>query len=112
MGTTTKNPYRTKRVKKEAVIERHLVREVVKFGGVVRKVAFPGHAGAPDRVVMFPGGVLAWVELKTTVGKISPIQQREHALLQAMGQRVEVVWSEREVTSLVEELYVLYQVKR
>lgn len=101
-----KNPFLKPKVKKESVIERHLVREVVKFGGVVRKVVFPGHAGAPDRLVMFPG-VHAWVELKNAVGKTSPVQQREHACLRAMGQRVYLLRTEHEVTATVDMLYHL-----
>lgn len=103
-----KNPFLKSKVKKESAIERHLVREVAKFGGVVRKVTFPGHVGAPDRLVMFPG-VLAWIELKNTVGKVSPVQIREHALLGAMGQRVYLLRTEHEVNATVDMLYHLSQ---
>ena len=103
-----KNPFLKSKVKKESSVERHLVREVVKFGGVVRKVVFPGHAGAPDRVVMFPH-VIAWIELKNAQGSTSPPQVREHEMLHMMKQRVYVLRTEHEVTATVEMLYDLSQ---
>ena len=103
-----KNPFLKPKVKKESSIERHLIREVVKFGGVVRKVVFPGHAGAPDRLVMFPH-VLAWIELKNAQGSASPPQVREHEMLSMMKQRVYVLRTEHEVTATVEMLYDLSQ---
>lgn len=102
------NPFLKPKVKKESAIERHLIREVVKFGGVVRKVAFPGHAGAPDRLVLFPG-VSAWIELKNAVGKVSPVQMREHDLFSMMRQRLYVLRTEHEVTATIDMLYALSQ---
>jgi len=103
-----KNPFLKPKVKKESAIERHLIREVVKFGGVVRKVTFPGHAGAPDRLVFFPG-VSAWIELKNAVGKVSPVQMREHDLFRMMRQRLYVLRTEHEVTATIDMLYALSQ---
>lgn len=99
-----KNPFLKPKSKKESSIERYLVRQVGRFGGLVRKVVFPGHRGAPDRVVIFPG-VLVWVELKRSTGVVSAMQDREHERLRAMGQRVEVPRTEHEVDRLVEEVY-------
>lgn len=39
---------------KESTIERHLVKCVKALGGEVRKVAWVGRQGAPDRLVMLP----------------------------------------------------------
>lgn len=100
-----KNPFAQPKVnKRESIVERYLVREVTRFGGQVRKVVFPGHVGAPDRVVMFPG-VLVWVELKSATGKLTPMQEREHARFREMGQWVEILRTRVEVDKLVEELY-------
>lgn len=100
-----KNPFLKPKVKKESSIERYLVCQVERFGGLIRKVTFPGHSGAPDRVVLFPG-VIVWVELKRATGVVSAMQNREHARLRAMGQRVEVTLTEQAVDRLVEELYM------
>lgn len=99
-----KNPFRHQRVTKESTVERYLVQRVTQYGGMIRKVVFLGHRGAPDRVVIFPG-VLVWVELKRATGVISAMQDREHARLRVMGQRVEMPRTKHEVDRLVEELY-------
>jgi len=39
----------------ERYIEDYLVKRVNELGGEVRKVAWPGRRGAPDRFVMLPG---------------------------------------------------------
>ena len=100
-----KNPFLNKRVKKEAVVEKYLKKQVEKFGGQIRKVEFPGHRGAPDRVILFPNKVLAWVELKRETEDLDVWQEREHERLCDMGQIVGVVRRKIEVDRLVEELY-------
>ncbi len=75
---------------RERDIERALVRRVKAAGGEVRKVAWPGRRGAPDRLVMFPG-VLVWVELKRPGAKPRIQQLLEHERMRRMGQTVLVV---------------------
>lgn len=101
-----KNPFLNKRVKKESTVEKYLKEQVERFGGQIRKVQFPGHRGAPDRLVMFPNGVLAWVELKSETGKLDIWQEREHErLVNEMGQDVYVLRTPVEVDRVVEYLY-------
>jgi len=76
---------------RERDIEAHLVRRVKALGGEIRKLRWIGRRGAPDRVVMFPGGQLWWVELKRAGGIAEAHQAREHARMLAMGQRVLVL---------------------
>lgn len=75
---------------RERDIEAHLVDQVKKAGGEVRKVKWIGRHGAPDRLVMLPGKSL-WVELKAPGEKAKPHQAREHERMRGMGQHVEVV---------------------
>ena len=75
----------------ERDIEGHLVRRAREVGGEVRKVKWIGRRGAPDRVVMLPGGRLYWVELKRPGQKAEPHQAREHERMRGMGQRVLVI---------------------
>lgn len=97
---------------KERDIERHLVKRVAEVGGIVRKVAWPGHRGAPDRLVMLPHtstgrGTITftpqsfWVELKAPGKKPEAHQVREHERLRAFGQRVEVIDSIEQVEALL-----------
>ena len=76
---------------RERDIESHLVRSVKALGGEVRKLKWIGRRGAPDRVVMLPGGRLYWVELKAPGQKAAPHQAREHERMRGMGQAVVVI---------------------
>lgn len=74
----------------ERDIEKALVKRVKAAGGEVRKVQWPGRAGAPDRVVMLPGQ-LVWVELKRPGAKPRLQQLLEHERMRRMGQTVLVI---------------------
>lgn len=99
---------------RERDIERHLVKRVKELGGEVRKVAWIGRRGAPDRLVMLnPFTVFhevegttqhcttIWVELKAPGEKAEPHQLREHARMRKMGQRVVVIDSIEGVEALL-----------
>lgn len=75
----------------ERDVEAYLVARVKALGGEVRKVAWIGRNGAPDRVVMLPDWPTFWIELKRPGGKAKPHQVREHARMRAMGQQVLVL---------------------
>ncbi|TFA77367.1 nuclease [Escherichia coli] len=49
---------------RESLIEKHLVAEVKKSGGVAFKFVSPGRRSVPDRIVLLPGGRLVFVECK------------------------------------------------
>lgn len=49
---------------RESVVEKKFAAEVKKRGGLAVKFVSPGFNGVPDRLVLFPGGRLAFVELK------------------------------------------------
>lgn len=95
-----KNPFLKKRVKKESTVELYLKKQVELAGGEVRKLAFLGRQGAPDRVAILPG-VLVFVELKSAVGKLRPAQEREHERLKLMGQHVVTIREKWEVDFLL-----------
>lgn len=86
---------------RERDIERYLDAQVRRIGGTTRKVRFVGRRGAPDRVVMLPGGRLVWVELKRPGEKPEAHQLREHARLAALGQVVAVIDSYAGVESFI-----------
>lgn len=71
---------------KESDLERRFVRRCEKAGATVRKLAWLGRKGAPDRVVLLPVRRIAFVELKRgSRGRFSGDQEAELALLQGMG---------------------------
>ena len=75
----------------EREVEKYLVAAVKERSGECRKLKWLDRNGAPDRLVMLPGGRLTFVELKATGGGCQPHQKREHARLRHVGQHVEVV---------------------
>ena len=83
---------------RESDVEAYLVERVKALGGEIRKVQWIGRNGAPDRLVMFPGGRLLWLELKAPgLAATFPsnpherAQAREHERMHAVGQQVFVV---------------------
>lgn len=101
---------------RERDVERYLVEQVKKLGGEVRKVAWVGRRGAPDRLVMLPvrrlspgldcawcnpHGLGIWVELKAPGVPPEDYQLREHKRMRKMGQRVEVVDSYAAIDELL-----------
>ena len=73
---------------RERDVERRLVEAVRSHGGLAIKFISPGWDGAPDRIILFPGKRLAFVELKRPGGKMRPIQLRRKSILEKFGFRV------------------------
>ena len=61
---------------RERFIEKKLVDAVKKMGGFAPKFVSPGLDGMPDRIVLFPMGRIAFVELKAPGEKMRPLQVR------------------------------------
>lgn len=63
-----------------------LLREGVKqLGGRAYKWVSPGNAGVPDRIVILPGGVIHFVEIKQENGCMSNLQFVQQEKLRALG---------------------------
>lgn len=75
----------------EKVLEKKLVSEVKKLGGIALKFWGVSITGFPDRFVLMPGGRLYLVELKSTGKSLSPRQQIVKKFLEEMGFAVEVI---------------------
>jgi len=76
---------------RESTIEKHLVTEVKKAGGIAYKFLSPGRRAVPDRLVLLPGGRAVFVECKAPGEKPRPEQLREHERLRALGLTVVVL---------------------
>lgn len=71
---------------RENKIETYLDDEVKRvFGGVTRKWVSPGQDGVPDRILFIPLSPAIFVEVKTTDGRLSGSQIREHERLRETG---------------------------
>lgn len=78
----------------ESDLESRFVRAVAAVlpSAEVRKATWPGRRGAPDRVVLVPGGRAVWAELKNgTTGRLSGPQRREINTLRSLGFNVWIV---------------------
>ena len=70
---------------REKQIEQELVQAVRKSGGMCLKFVSPNFDGMPDRLILFPGGKIAFVELKATGKKPRPLQIARHKSLMKLG---------------------------
>ena len=87
----------------ESEIEKKLVREIRKMGGMAYKFVSPGNTGVPDRIVILPG-VIIFVELKTETGRLSPGQKRQIGKLQDLGMKVVVLHGMKELEEFLDEI--------
>jgi hypothetical protein len=81
----------------ERDIERYLVRRTIEHGGVAYKWVSPGRVGVADRIVLLPGGVVWFVELKTATGRLSPWQKLFAAEMARLELNYIVIRSKEEV---------------
>lgn len=76
---------------RERDIERKFVAEIKKNEGLAPKFISPGLNGMPDRLVLLPKGIMAFVEVKCEGGKLSPIQIKRKSQLESLGFKVYVI---------------------
>jgi len=73
-------------------------------GGILWKWTSPGRAGVPDRILILPGGRVAFVEFKAP-GKKPTVQQLAcHRVLTDLGVRVAVIDDPAAFARLIEEV--------
>lgn len=88
----------------EKEVEKYLVREVKKIGGVSFKFISPGNAGVPDRIVILPMGKVVFVELKTDKGKLSKLQTAQIRKISELGAEVKVLYGIEGVRKFINEI--------
>ena len=88
----------------EKNIENKLTTAVKKAGGIAPKFVSPSFAGMPDRLVLLPDGVFAFVELKAPGESPRPLQRARHRKLRSLGFKVYVIDSIDEIGGMLHEL--------
>lgn len=89
---------------REKDVEQYLVKRVKECGGRAYKFVSPGNSGVPDRLVVVPNGITAFVELKAPGEKTRPLQNAQIARLKRLGQRVYVLDTKAGVDEFVKEV--------
>ena len=89
---------------RENFIERKLVEAVKKKGGLAPKFISPGLDGVPDRLVLLPGGRMAFIELKAPGKELRPLQVRRKRQLEALGFWVYCIDSPEQIGGIIHEI--------
>lgn len=88
----------------EKEVEKKLVTVVQMMDGVAVKFVSPGFAGMPDRLVLLPGGRMAFVEVKRPGEKPRPLQKARHRMLRRLGFKVYVLDSVEKIERIIDEI--------
>lgn len=90
-------------MEREKEIEAKLKRTVEKAGGLCLKF-ISSVVGVPDRICLFSGGVIIFVELKAPGRTPRPIQRRWITKLRNLGFRVEVIDGEKGIREFMQSI--------
>ena len=89
---------------RESKIEKELVTKTKSMGGIAPKFTSPGFDGMPDRLILLPGGKMAFAELKAPGKKPRALQEARHRLLRRLGFKVYVIDRLEQIESVLDEI--------
>lgn len=89
---------------REKQIEQKLVQAVRKSSGMCLKFVSPNFDGMPDRLIILPGGKIAFAELKAPGKKPRPLQIARHKALMKLGFCVFVIDSVEQIGAVLDEI--------
>lgn len=89
---------------REKTIEKKLSDAVKARGGLAPKFTSPGFDGMPDRIVLMPGGHMAFVEVKAPGKAPRPLQEARHRMLRQLGFRVYVLNDSSKIGGILDEI--------
>lgn len=89
---------------REKTVEAKLVKAVKSMGGLAPKFISPGLDGVPDRLVLLPGGKLAFIEVKAPGKELRPLQVRRKRQLEALGFSVYCIDSTGQIKGVLNEI--------
>lgn len=85
----------------EKKVEARLALKFKEAGFVTEKFQSPNQRAVPDRILTGSYKTMAYCECKSSIGKVTPAQQRDHDRRRAMGFEVFIVNSYEGVDALV-----------
>ncbi len=89
---------------REKITEQKLIIAARAIGGIAPKLVSPGFDGMPDRMVLLPGGHIAFAEIKAPGKKPRPLQLSRHRLLRRLGFRVYVIDDSDQIGGILDEI--------
>lgn len=89
---------------REKAIESKLVKAVKSMGGLAPKFVSPGLDGVPDRLVLLPGGNMAFIEVKAPGETMRPLQVRRKRQLESLGFSVYCIDSPEQIGGILSEI--------
>lgn len=96
-----------RKIDSEKLVERRLAELVKLNGGLCIKLLSDFNNGLPDRLCIFPGRKLYFVELKTTNQKPRKLQLFMHKLFEQLGFEVLVIDSVERVENFINDVMTL-----
>ena len=89
----------------EKELEAKLVQSVRARGGLCLKWVCPGTAGVPDRIILLPGGRIAFAELKRPEGaRVAPLQKYWRRVLTDLGFRHYMIRNEEDIDAAMSSI--------
>jgi hypothetical protein len=96
------NMVNVKKSSKEHTVEEQLIRRVKALGGRCEKMSMKGRRGFFDRLVVLPGGRVAFCETKRPVGGVlSPHQIQLHDAYRALDVEVWIIRNSADIDTLL-----------
>lgn len=89
---------------REKQIEQQLVSAVRRMGGICPKWVSPGLDGVPDRIILLPGGHMAFAELKAPGKTLRTQQLYRKAQLERLGFPVYVIDNTEHIGGVLDEI--------
>lgn len=87
---------------RENDIERYFKREAEKRGAIVWKFVSPNQSGVPDRIVLMPGGWVAFAEIKAPGKKPRALQKAVFAKMARLDIPVWVIDTKEKADKFIE----------
>lgn len=89
---------------REKYIEQKMRKAVKDSGGLALKFVSPGFDGMPDRIVLFPKGMIGFIEVKAPGKKPRALQASRIDMLRQLGFKVFVLDSTEKIGGIIEEI--------
>lgn len=92
------------KVESEKLLETKLKNGVEKMGGWCIKMLSTHLTGLPDRVCLFPGGIIFFAEIKTTKKKAKKIQILVHHKIRKLGFEVHLIDTSVQINQILKTI--------